>query len=166
MIESDARINCSVVWIITISKEYMNIVKERICLDTKEIYDMIDITHHVTKFVTDNKLKEGLINVFLEHSSCSLVINEFTDPKLLNDFKKKLAEFNPVDCEYEHNESHMCNGDGCINGHSHCNALFLPTAITCQVIDGKINLGTWQRLFVIELDRARPRNVSLMYMGQ
>ena len=35
-----------------------------------------------------------------------------------------------------------------------------------QVVDGKINLGTWQRLFVIELDRARPRTVSLMYMGR
>ncbi len=144
----------------------MNIINERIHLETKEAFDMIDITHHLTKFVTDNNLKNGLVNVFLEHTSCGLVINEFTDPKLLNDFKKKLSEFSPEDAIYEHNESHACNGDGCVNGHSHCNALFLPTSIGCQVVDGKLNFGTWQRMFVIELDRARPRNVSMMFVGE
>jgi len=144
----------------------MRIINTKIHLDTREIYDMIDITHHVSKFITDEKLTRGLVNIFIEHSSASLCINEFTDPKLLEDFKNKLAEFNPVDKIYLHNESHACNGDGCINGHSHCNAIFLPTSITTQIIDGKINLGTWQRIFVIELDRARPRTISLMYLGE
>lgn len=144
----------------------MNILKEKIHLETSKIYDMIDITHHVSKFVTDNKLKNGLLNVFLEHSSCAIAINEYTDPKLLEDFQDKLANFSPEDAFYRHNDSHMCQDDGCVNGHSHCNALFLPTSITCQVIGGKLNLGTWQRLFLIELDRARPRNVSLMFMGE
>ena len=144
----------------------MNIINSKIHLDTKEIYDMIDITHHVSKFITDQKIKHGLINIFLEHTSCALAINEFTDPRLLNDFKKKLAKFNPETAEYGHNESHVCNGDGCINGHSHCNALFLPTSITCQVIDGKIDFGTWQRIFLIELDRSRPRTISFMFIGE
>jgi len=144
----------------------MNIAKHKIHLDTQDIYDMIDITHHISKFITDEKLQTGLLNVFLEHSSAALCINEYTDPKLLEDFKNCLEKFHPSDAEYLHNESHACNGDGCINGHSHCNAIFLPTSITVQIIDGKINLGTWQRVFVIELDRARPRNVSLMFMGE
>ena len=142
------------------------IVNFKIGLETTKIYDMIDITHQVSKFVVDQKLRNGLLNIFLEHTSCAIVINEFTDPKLLLDFQDKLAKFSPEDATYRHNESHMCNNDGCINGHSHCNALFLPTAITCQVIDGKLNLGTWQRVFLIELDRSRPRNISLMFLGE
>ena len=144
----------------------MNILTEKIHLETKEAYHMIDITHHVTKFITDHKLKNGLVNVFLKHTSCAIVINEFTDPGLLNDFKKRLSEFSPEDREYEHNVSHVCNGDGCVNGHSHCNALFLPTSITCQVVHSELNLGTWQRIFLIELDRARPRNINLLFMGE
>jgi len=144
----------------------MNILNSKIHVDTKEIYDMIDITHHVSKFIIDNKAKNGLINIFLEHTSCALAINEFTDPRLLNDFKRKLATFNPENDHYEHNESHACNNDGCVNGHSHCNALFMPANLTCQVIAGKINLGTWQRIFLIELDRSRPRTISLMFMGE
>jgi secondary thiamine-phosphate synthase enzyme len=144
----------------------MNILTEKIHVETKEMYDMVDITHHVAKFITDQKLKNGLVNVFLEHTSCAIAINEFTDQKLLNDFKKKLSEFSPENEDYEHNNSHLCNGDGCVNGHSHCNALFLPTSITCQVIHGELNLGTWQRIFLIELDRARPRSLSLMFVGK
>ncbi|MDD5711065.1 MAG: secondary thiamine-phosphate synthase enzyme YjbQ [Candidatus Colwellbacteria bacterium] len=143
-----------------------NVLTERICLETKGAYDMIDITHHATKLIADRHLKNGLLNLFVEHTTCALAINEFTDPKLLNDFRKKLSEFSPEDAQYEHNESHVCNGDDCVNGHSHCNALFLPTSITCQIVNGKLNLGTWQRIFLIELDRARPRNVQLMFMGE
>ncbi len=127
---------------------------------------MIDITHHAAKFITDERLQNGLLNVFVEHTTCAVAVNEFTDPKLLSDFRKKLSEFSPEDAQYGHNESHICNGDGCVNGHSHCNALFLPTSVTCQIIDGKLNLGTWQRIFLIELDRARPRNVQLMFLGK
>ena len=144
----------------------MKIENHKINLKTKNEYDMIDITHHVSKWVTDNHLYTGIINVFLEHTSAAICINEYTDPRLLNDFKKRLEELNPKNREYEHNISHMCNDDGCINGHSHCNAIFLPTSITIQIIDSKINLGTWQRIFLIELDRARPRTVSLMFMGK
>ncbi len=143
-----------------------NVLTKDIHLETGGIYDMIDITHHVAKLITDQRLQNGLLNVFVEHTTCAIAINEFNDPKLLNDFKKKLSEFNPESEEYEHNDSHICNGDGCVNGHSHCNALFLPTSITCQVIHGKLKLGTWQRIFLIELDRARPRNIQLMFVGE
>ncbi len=144
----------------------MRILNHKIHLESKEIYDMQDITHQLSAWVTNEHLTRGLINIFLEHTSAAICINEFTDPRLLNDFKNKLAHFNPIDAPYEHNESHACNNDGCINGHSHCNAIFLPTSVSIQVIDGKINLGTWQRLFFIELDRSRPRNISLMYLGE
>ncbi|MFA4931127.1 MAG: secondary thiamine-phosphate synthase enzyme YjbQ [Patescibacteria group bacterium] len=144
----------------------MKIINHQINLQTKAEYDMIDITHHLAKWVADNNLQNGIINTFLEHTSAALCINEFTDQRLLHDIKRRLEELNPKDRHYEHNESHACNNDGCINGHSHCNAIFLPTSITVQIIGGKINLGIWQRLFLIELDRSRPRTVSLMFVGE
>lgn len=144
----------------------MKIENHTINIKTSQEYDMIDITHHISKWITDQNLQQGIINVFIEHSSAAICINEYTDPKLLIDFQKKLEELNPKDKEYLHNESHACNGDGCVNGHSHCNAIFLPTSITIQINNGKINFGTWQRIFLIELDRARPRNISLMFLGK
>jgi secondary thiamine-phosphate synthase enzyme len=143
----------------------MNVSAEEIHLKTKGIYDMVDITDRIEKLLATKKFKSGLVNVFVKHTTCAIAVNEFTDPKLLNDFRKRLAELNPEDGEYEHNESHVCNGDNCVNGHAHCNALLLPTSITCQVVNGKLNLGAWQRIFVIELDRARQRDINLTFVG-
>jgi thiamine phosphate synthase YjbQ (UPF0047 family) len=58
----------------------------------------------------------------------------------------------------------MCDGE-CANGHSHCKQILLNSSYTFNIIDGKIDLGVWQRIFMVELDRKRDREISLMAMG-
>ena len=58
----------------------------------------------------------------------------------------------------------MCDGE-CANGHSHCKAILMPTNVTLNLIDGKLKIGQWQRIFMLELDRSRPRKYQIHILG-
>jgi len=53
-----------------------------------------------------------------------------------------------------------------VNGHSHCKAMFLATSSFLNIINGKLQLGKWQRIFAVELDNARTRRIALQIMGK
>jgi secondary thiamine-phosphate synthase enzyme len=55
--------------------------------------------------------------------------------------------------------------DECPNGHAHCQHLFLPTSETIPILDGKLTLGQWQRIFLVELDRPKRRCVLVNVLG-
>ena len=59
----------------------------------------------------------------------------------------------------------MCDGE-CDNGHSHCKAVHLPVSQLINVIGKKLQIGQWQRVFAIELDRSRPRKIALQVIGE
>jgi thiamine phosphate synthase YjbQ (UPF0047 family) len=54
----------------------------------------------------------------------------------------------------------------CANGHSHLKAIHLPTSVTLNIFNNKIQLGQWQRILFIELDRSRNREISLLVIGE
>ncbi len=59
----------------------------------------------------------------------------------------------------------MCEGE-CANGHAHCQHLLLSTSETIPIVEGRPALGIWQRIFLVELDRARPRQVIIQVVGE
>ena len=63
----------------------------------------------------------------------------------------------PMDCAHASWEPH---------GHAHCRALLLPTSACLNVVDGRLALGRWQRVFLVELDGPRHREVSLVAVGE
>lgn len=142
----------------------MKITHQQINIQTTKIYDIHDLTDQVVDYIKANNLKNGIINIFAKHTTTAIVINE-NEPGLIQDFSHRLDEFNPIDAEYLHNLSHACEKD-CINGHSHCNALFLPCSITLQIINNQLILGRWQRILFIELDKARSRSLNMMFTGE
>ena len=93
-----------------------------------------------------------------------------SEPLLLEDMKNVLERFAPRHAIYRHDDFEVRTVNLCPdeekNGHSHCKALFLKTSETVNVADGSIELGLWQRVFLIELDRARERTVSVTVIGQ
>ena len=93
-----------------------------------------------------------------------------SEPLLLEDMKNVLERFAPRHAIYQHDDFEIRTVNLCPdeekNGHSHCKALFLKTSETVNVADGSIELGLWQRVFLIELDRARERTVSVTVIGQ
>jgi thiamine phosphate synthase YjbQ (UPF0047 family) len=84
--------------------------------------------------------------------------------------KKMLERVAPEKIEYDHDNFdirtvNMCDGE-CQNGHSHCKALLLSPSQMLNIVNEKLQFGRWQRVFALELDRARPRQVALQIIGE
>ena len=136
---------------------------------TKGEYDFIDFTEDVERFVSESPVKNGVVNVQILHTSAALILNE-NEPLLLEDMRASLDRIAPRDAQYQHDDFgkrtvNVCD-DECVNGHSHCKAINLPVNITLNLIDGRLQLGQWQRIMLVELDRSRPRKVQVQVMGE
>mgnify|MGYP000850507620 CR=1 FL=1 len=142
---------------------------ESLQLETTEGVQFIDITEQLAAIVADSGVTHGWVNIQTQHTTTAIIINEH-EPLLLEDMRDLLERFAPLDHEYRHNDFNIRTvnmmPDEQPNGHSHCRALFLRASETVNVLDGKMNLGRWQRIFFVELDGPRPRNVSVMTLGQ
>ncbi len=138
---------------------------------TKSEYDFIDITEEVKQFAKESKIKNGLINVQILHTSAALIMNE-NEPLLLEDIKKSLEKRSPKSIEYEHDDFskrtvNMCPlGNECANGHAHCKAIYLLSNITINLIEEKVQLGQYQNIMLVELDHSRPRKVQIQIIGE
>ncbi len=147
----------------------MKIVYNIFKFQTKKIFDFIDITNQVDSFIRQSKIRNGLVNIQILHTSAALIFNE-NEPLLIKDIKKSLEKIAPQSLAYQHDDFskrrvNMCK-DECINGHSHCKAIYLLVNIVLNLIDRKLQLGQWQRIILAELDRARPRKVQVQIIGE
>ena len=147
----------------------MTIENKTIKIDTKETLQFVDITKKVKEFVEKTGVSDGLVNIQTMHTTAMLLLNE-NEPLLIEDIKKNLEQVAPKKEDYSHDDFsvrtvNMCD-DECANGHAHCKAVYLTPTNTINLIDGELQLGTWQRVFLLELDRPRPRKVQVQLMGE
>ncbi len=138
-------------------------------INSKEQFDIVDLTYKIASFVKESEIKNGLVNIQTLHTTATVFVQE-NEPLLLEDIKKSLERIAPQNIDYSHDDFdkrtvNMCD-DECRNGHSHCKAVRLPMSITLNLIDGQMQLGTWQKILFIELDRARPRKVQIQILGE
>ena len=138
-------------------------------IKTKEQFDIVDLTDKIKSFVAESGIKNGLINIQSLHTTAAVFVQE-NEPLLLKDIKIFLERIVPQSIKYNHDDfSHRTVNvcvDECRNGHSHCKALNLPTSVTLNLIDSKVQLGTWQNILFIELDRSRPRKIQVQILGE
>jgi secondary thiamine-phosphate synthase enzyme len=137
---------------------------------TKEALAFEDITDAVTDFVSESGIQNGLVNVQTLHTTNAIFVNE-NEPLLIEDMKNHFRNHAKADVYYGHNDFdirtvNMCGLNECQNGHSHCMAVYLPTSVCLNVVDGKITFGEWQRIFMIELDHSRDRKVQIQVLGE
>lgn len=137
---------------------------------TKKYLEFIDITDDISTVVDNSNIQNGLINICSLHTTVAVVINEH-EPLLLDDFINHLTKFVPKDAFYNHNDTsrrtvNLCETGCDNNGHSHCLSLHLPTNQTLNIVNKKLSLGHWQRIFLVELDHARTRQIQLQIIGQ
>ena len=135
---------------------------------TKETFEFRDITDQIKSFVSQSGIKDGLVNVQILHTSAALIVNE-NEPLLIEDFKDNLEKTAPAAVNYRHDDLtkrtvNVCQNE-CINGHSHCKAIHLSSNATLNLINGELQLGTWQRVFMVELDKSRERKVQIQILG-
>jgi secondary thiamine-phosphate synthase enzyme len=136
-------------------------------LRTSECLQFVDVTDEVEEVVAHAGIRQGWVNVQTKHTTTAIIVNE-NEPLLHEDLRRMLERLAPSSDVYEHNDFSRrvdIPPDEPANGHSHCKALFLPMSACVNVADGRLQLGRWQRIFLIELDESRERSVSVMVMG-
>jgi len=134
---------------------------KKITLSTKGFSDIKDITGEVKGIVTQSGIKNGLVNVFIIGSTASVSTIEY-EPALVEDMRQQLEEFIPASKNTRHSQTW---GDD--NGFSHLRATFMGPGICLPLSDGKLVLGTWQQIIVIDHDnRPRSRDVFIQVIGE
>jgi secondary thiamine-phosphate synthase enzyme len=118
--------------------------------------DIINITSDVETVINESRVQDGLVHLFVQHSTAALTTIEY-EPGVLSDLKRALAVMAPDDIGYAHNTRW---GDG--NGRSHVKAAVVGPDITVPVAGGKLACGTWQQIVLLELDvnAGRERTVT------
>ncbi len=130
-------------------------------VSTSGFNDMIDITPEVRQFVKENGLKEGQLLVFINGSTAAISTIEY-EPGLLKDLPEMMEKIAPMNRRYHHDDTWH---DG--NGYAHLRSTLTGTSFTVPVIDGRLVLGTWQQIILIDFDNtSRHRSVVLQFVGE
>jgi secondary thiamine-phosphate synthase enzyme len=131
--------------------------------------EFVDITDRLGAIVAASGIDARLLNVQTLHTTTGIVVNEH-EPLLLTDFESTLEKAAPADIRYHHDDVSVrtvnLTANERVNGHAHCRALLLPMSACLNVVDGRLVLGRWQRVFLVELDGPRERVLSLMVLGE
>ena len=144
-------------------------VTNRLILNTVRAPQLIDITKDVLAFALYSGIQNGIVVAFSRHTTAAIKISE-NEPLLLEDLENFLERIAPRDGEYRHNDFTIrtinMTEDECPNGHAHCQHLLMSTSETIPIIDGELQLGRWQSVFLVELDHPRSREVVLQAIGE
>ncbi len=106
---------------------------------------LYDITHKVGEVVSEHRMREGLVTVFLRHTSASLLIQENADPSVQADLSTFFAELVPEsDSLYTH------TAEGADDMPAHIKAALTLTSLSIPVMDGQMALGIWQAIYLWE----------------
>jgi len=139
----------------------MKIKTEWLSFNTKGRDDAVDITGRVAEVITGAGISEGSVTVFVHGSTASVTTLEY-EPGLLADIKELGENIASSKRSYSHDETW---GDA--NGYSHLRASTIGPSLTIPVEDGKMTLGTWQQIVVIDHDnRPRSRKVVVQVIGK
>ena len=141
---------------------------EHLDYQTAEAPQFIDITADVVDVVARSGAENGIAVVFSRHTTAAIKINE-SEPELIKDMTRFLSEIAPMDREYHHNNFDVrtvnMTEDECPNAHAHCQHLLLSASESLPILGGRIHLGRWQRIFLVELDGPKARQVTVQIMG-
>ena len=135
------------------------IVSSRLTVQTSGA-GFVDLTAEVAKFVEEACAREGAVTLFVRHTSASLTIQENADPSVLDDLMTSLGRLAPEDGGWSHDT------EGPDDMPAHIKTMLTATSLQIPVLEGKLALGTWQAIYLIE-HRTRPhrREIALQFIG-
>ena len=134
----------------------MKIKNQSIKLNTNRNFEIIDITSKINELID---VEKGIISIFSRHSTSAIVVNE-NESGLLNDLEFTLNNLITDKFTYQHDRIDD-------NAKSHLKSFLLSSSECLPIKNGRLDLGTWQSVFFIELDGPRHgRTISLTIMGE
>jgi len=142
-------------------------------LVTDRASQLIDVTNDVLEVVARSEVRNGMALVYSPHTTCAVVINELENG-FADDFAEFLDDVAPAEGRYYRHDDLDIRTQGIEddtadypNGHSHIRAgLLSSSSQTIPIVDGRLMLGRWQRVFFCELDRSRERKVFIQVIGE
>ena len=144
-------------------------VTNRLALETVRSPQFVDITQDVLAFAQHVRIRNGIVVAFSRHTTAAIKIGE-NEPLLIKDLEQFLERIAARNGQYQHNDFSIrttnMTEDECPNGHAHCQHLLMSTSETIPIVDGDLQLGQWQSIFLVELDRPRTREVVLQAIGE
>ncbi|MBA1334978.1 MAG: UPF0047 protein Bsu YugU [Firmicutes bacterium] len=114
--------------------------------------EFIDITGIVRQELKRSGVKDGIVTVFVPHTTAGVTINENADPDVVHDILLGLRRAFPDSKEYRHIEG---------NSHAHIKASMMGASCTIPIEDGELKLGTWQGVYFCEFDGPRDRKIYI-----
>ena len=114
--------------------------------------EFIDITGEIEKIIYSSGALNGLVCLFVPHTTAALTLNENADPSVKNDIKNKLESMIPRNDNYAHSEG---------NSDSHLKASIFGPSLTLIISKGSLVLGTWQGIYFCEFDGPRNRKLYI-----
>lgn len=129
-----------------------------VILNTKERYEILDITEHVENVRAKAQLDDGFILVSAMHITASVFVNDH-ESGLWRDIQNWLEVMAPAGLEYKHHETGEDNAD------AHLKRMVLGHQVIVPVTNGKLDLGPWERIHYGEFDGQRPKRIILKAMG-
>ena len=138
----------------------MKIITDYVAISTKGRTDIVDITGEVANLLIKTGLNSGILTVFISGSTAAVTTIEY-EPGLLQDLPEVFEKIAPMAKRYHHDATW---GDG--NGYAHVRAALVGASESIPFQDGRMLLGTWQQIVVIDFDnRTRNREIVVQIMG-
>jgi secondary thiamine-phosphate synthase enzyme len=140
----------------------------RLQIATAEPMQFIDLTDRVKQLVAESEVDNGIVNIQSLHTTVAIVLNEH-EPLLLGDFAALLERTAPLGISYYHDNLDLrtvnLTPNERFNGHAHCRAILLAPSAALNIIGGRLQLGQWQRILLVELDGPRNRDISIVMLA-
>ncbi|KZK97442.1 hypothetical protein PsAD5_02291 [Pseudovibrio sp. Ad5] len=119
-----------------------------------------EVTKEIREWAKSLQLKDGLLTLFVRHTSASVTIQENADPTVLQDLQKALTNLAPENGGWLHSY------EGPDDMPAHIKTMLTGVSLQIPVVDGELDLGTWQGIYLIEHRRApHRRSMTLHYLG-
>src|SRR5437868_10521463 len=137
----------------------MTIHTEYLTFNTKKHREYVHITQQIESIVKKSGVREGMVLVSAMHITAGVYVND-NESGLIEDIDKWLEQLAPFKKDYRHHQTGEDNGD------SHLKSILVHHQVIVPVTNGKLDLGTWQRVFYAEFDGQRNKRVLIKVMGE
>jgi secondary thiamine-phosphate synthase enzyme len=138
----------------------VKVVYDMIVLNTRSRIELHDVSQEVERVVAASGVREGVVNVFSQHTTMALYLNE-NETNLRRDVLEFLEKLAPQREGYHHDTI-----DPTANTFSHLRSILLSPVITLPIRDGKVVRGTWQSIIAAEFDGPRTRRLLIQVLGE
>jgi len=142
----------------------MKIHRRDLRVSTRKRIEILDITGEVQRIVEESGIKNGLVNLWVPHSTAAIAVNEH-DTDLWEDIINILQKLAPLRGDYRHNAKYRWSA-GEQNAHAHILNCLIKPGVSIPLENGSMHLGTWQSILFIEMDGSRSRRVHVQVMGE